>query len=812
MTFDLDDSSYGDDPYADIISKLQDLNNKRDYKGAIAFIEELSDEYRKDNAIIGCLASAYMALGEYKKAEEALKDVDFSESTENIELYHYTLASLKMLEGDEVLAMLEAKRTLKLLPSKAGMIEHMFNLLHSASESLCKKKKRGFPKHRKYGEANYRHIEERLEEYFAFPPSVTYSSKQADADSDVKIITRSQMNRYGVTTIYTCGLSKYSSNTSRFIKKAGFERQEVMIEFPSSWNEFSSNEKERMLYRDMIHIVEVIVALIASGQPVFWSSTFSTEPIFSPESPFKGGAIIYPSNLIELETIEGDDINLHQIYLLKEEDVEFISNNAIQSFMALLNQEEDFVIDLNDKYFDVYENYVVEHDRPHNLPWNAFDSAEIHMESIKNQGLKKEDSYKHMAYYLRWIVENGLASDLLKNLLKNAGGNYFYLVESLSGILTYDLLSQRGEAFTRCYYSFYKPGKSFFSDMLEMARGFNPNAKDDPELYLILPYSDIFYAVARHVTSLFWKSFKKTEKRRDMMKPINIPERKKLVFLNEEILLNGSRIMYAYREKPVDRSDSGWRLNNIMEQIDDAGSTAMPISELSYIEPRLDRILDASVGSHFFFVAPEGKFINISKPRERKEPDFGFTSYSIDVQDVHIRMMEKSDAFFFQKKANLILDPKFIKRFNPNPESTVCESIEMAKENAMLDGFDWNEDIVGNIEGEDDHTLLSELFGPLAEGTLEKGKNILDYISPVEDFKDYARLKNTLMFLEKKFGLRGQIALTDRIILTLDKPLREKEALMAATVIYSYAPYDRDDKIGEITSRLIKHKVASIII
>ncbi len=810
MTFEFDDAfdEFEDDIQA-VVDHIRLLNNDNKIDEVISYILSLPDSVRNNNVVLGCLSSSYLIKGEYEKAEKALLQIDMNDPDFNKGgIYSYTLASIKAGEGKYAEALREGKRALMQNPTSEGLIERIFSLIADISEKLVEAGKKGLPFHKKYAYENIDYIREELYDYFGLDKSDRrHHFMFVHGIDDVELHFVENESRYGVNYMFTVGLSKYAVDTSTFIRKAGFERIELMLEIPSEWNSKTKNRKASALFKEMKTLIEVFVHLVARRRMLFWSSYFSDIGMFTNPDLFQGACAVFPVEMFECTTLEGDDVNLYQLYALRKEDVDFIKDHSIQTFIAEVNKLEDLVIDGRDHYFDISSN-IAPPERPQVLEWNEIDNVKVHLNLLERENLPPESTYTHMAIYLRWMDEHDLVAEGFKEVMTKYGNDYVkYMKEEQNGVLPYWIFTKRGADFSEYFYEFYKIGYTYPYLLVCYTEEYFGKDKED-KTYLDIPYSEDYYAWMSDKIDVAWKKFKEFEERVEGFKPIDIPERNKDAYINEEILLNDGNITFAYKEKPVDAADSGWRFNNEDKELDKAHAVSIRISDAMEMNRDLDRILNAKEGKAFF--ARKRKFSPFSWPGKSTEPEFGFPTEEVEVDDVHRMMLSDESLVFFQKRSSLVLDGTLGRK--PYDELAVSKMIAKAKKEALYDGFDWDEDIVGEIEGEEDHTMQAEIFPPLLMAKTEGNTTILDYVSPVKDENGYSKLYNTSTYLSRKFGLVGKIALYDRLIFVETRRLTEPEALEAATVIYAYAPEKRKDTIGEIASRLLKCHVASIIV
>src|SRR5262245_6883638 len=137
---------------------------------------------------------------------------------------------------------------------------------------------------------------------------------------------------------------------------------------------------------------------------------------------------------------------------------------------------------------------------------HVYDKADYHYETIREEGLPDEHAGNHIVLFLRWLIENGLVSELFvtegaEPLARWRAGELGIhgLFEWWDEVLVSDMLSDEGNAFAMRYFD-YDNGK-YLEDLRQTLQGALPS-----EFHIA--YSDENYAKLRPVIDRRYANWK----------------------------------------------------------------------------------------------------------------------------------------------------------------------------------------------------------------------------------------------------------------------------------------------------------------
>ncbi|MFT3685257.1 MAG: hypothetical protein QM783_10090 [Phycisphaerales bacterium] len=94
---------------------------------------------------------------------------------------------------------------------------------------------------------------------------------------------------------------------------------------------------------------------------------------------------------------------------------------------------------------------------------HAYDKAKYHDETVQGHGLPEEHASNHIVYFLRWLIDRRLTSDLLEtesdglvDSVRRGDNTIHDLFNHWDRCLVDDMLSDEGNAFAMVYFDYEK--------------------------------------------------------------------------------------------------------------------------------------------------------------------------------------------------------------------------------------------------------------------------------------------------------------------------------------------------------------------
>ena len=374
-----------------------------------------------------------------------------------------------------------------------------------------------------YTEEEMEAVEEHIEQYFGKFENVFHELVSPDIHVDICVVPPSEERDY--CTLVTMGMGAHRMNVPEELAEYKLERAELAIALPADWKLDQESMKDEKWYWP-IRLLKSLARLplncdswlghghtVENREPFADNTNLCTAILISPQGTEDGSEVCTLPN--------GEEVNFYQVIPLYADELDYkLAHDAD----ALLEKMAGI-------------SFVVHPNRPDAVTTQALDSGELlmddsiamddaswHLESIeeKELGIDPINAYNHMAIYLRWCMEHDLMGDdflkeygeVVKRVKSDPGHTDLrsFIREELLGCLYSALFNKTGRVFAHYYYggadSPYYP-----SDIDDYAlQYFGPERYHSNEFreeaYLFIPFDEDYYqAMAKIIEERFvnWK-------------------------------------------------------------------------------------------------------------------------------------------------------------------------------------------------------------------------------------------------------------------------------------------------------------------
>ncbi|MCR5707633.1 MAG: suppressor of fused domain protein [Ruminococcus sp.] len=347
-------------------------------------------------------------------------------------------------------------------------------------------------------------IEEHITEHIGDFPKVFRDNSPKDLKIDIAVIPPDD-DRYFLTLV-TMGLGAYKMNLPKELRGQGLERAELVLCLPANWD-FNTEVPETMwpveLLNRIAHLPVRHRSWIGRGHSVDYSKPFTEETDLS--------AVLLLSPSFGKETSvctlpNGEKVNFYQVIPLYDIEMRYKIDHGTDALLDRFGDELDPVVDLDRR--PVVDASTFE----------LIDRVEDHSSKIEDKQLdiSEINGANHIAMFLRWCIERDLIDDEFKDFFADELESIRrgeldirkFLLNSLSGELTKEILNEEGKAFASFYYDFYAEPDSpcYPEDVDRVALEYFGKEKYEceefaDEAYLFLPYGDDYYArISRYIS------------------------------------------------------------------------------------------------------------------------------------------------------------------------------------------------------------------------------------------------------------------------------------------------------------------------
>ena len=355
-----------------------------------------------------------------------------------------------------------------------------------------------------YTEEELAAVEGHIQQYFGKFGHVFHELSSPDIHVDICVVPPSQERDY--YTLVTMGMGAHRMNVPEALAEYKLERAELAIALPRNWKLKHEDLKNERWYWP-IRLLKTLARLpIASDTWLGFGHTMDNEEDFAENTKLCAAILTPPQGTedgSEVCTLPGgEEVNFYQVLPLYRDELEY-----------KLAHDADALLDKMNGI-----SFVAEPDRQNaatsgtlsdgNLIGNMDDAA-WHLETIREKHLPVDEinAYNHMAIYLRWCMEHDLMSvEFIERYseqyqafladIKQADLRSF-IRDVLKGQLFGALFNEKGAAFAGYYYgesdSPYYPSDidSYAVSVIGPERNYSEEIQD--EAYLFIPFDEDYY-------------------------------------------------------------------------------------------------------------------------------------------------------------------------------------------------------------------------------------------------------------------------------------------------------------------------------
>ena len=361
-----------------------------------------------------------------------------------------------------------------------------------------------------YTEEEMEAVEEHIEQYFGKFENVFHELVSPDIHVDICVVPPSEERDY--CTLVTMGMGAHRMNVPEELAEYKLERAELAIALPADWKLDQESMKDEKWYWPIRLLKSLARFPIASDTWLGFGHTMDNKENFAENTKLCAAILTGPQSTEEGGEVctlpGGEEVNFYQVIPLYRDELEYKLAHDADALLGKMNGI----------------SFVVEPDRQDAITRGTLsnddfdgemDDASYHIESIEEKELPIDpiNAYNHMAIYLRWCMEHDLmGEDFLKEyseVAKQVKADPAsvdlreFIRDELDGCLFSVLFNQQGRAFAGYYYgegdSPYYP-----ADVDDNAlRFFCPERYHSDEFqdeaYLFIPFDEDYYQAMAEV-------------------------------------------------------------------------------------------------------------------------------------------------------------------------------------------------------------------------------------------------------------------------------------------------------------------------
>lgn len=609
-----------------------------------------------------------------------------------------------------------------------------------------------------YSEDEMSAIEHHIKNTFGEFENVFHELVSPDIHVDICVVPPSDERDY--YTLVTMGMGAHRMNVPEELAEYKLERAELAIALPPDWKLDEESLKDERWYWP-IGLLKVLARLpISNDTWLGFGHTMDKQSPFAEDTELCAALLVGPQDVVwnggEVCILpSGEEVNFYQVIPLYRNEMEYKMEHDAD---ALLKKMAGISFVVN----PTRQNAITRGTLAEEEFTGDMDDAAWHLESIQEKGLPVNEinAYNHMAIYLRWCIEHDLMSaefmeryweqvqpfmaDLSRADLRG------FIRDQLKGQLFGALFNKEGAAFAGYYYG-EADSPYFPSDIDNYALEYFGSEqyysdKFQDEAYLFIPFDENYYQAMAKVM----------EKR----------------FANWQ--------GQSFDEATLEPSDLA---EAMMEYLD---------CECTYFPSMTD---DDPIMSAY----------NYAKRESVKE---GFVPVLIKADDEILWEClimnsdpdsDGEDDFAFDPDKVAEYRKKMLSAPVENSKAVLEEMIGQRKEEAEDDDMDWDEEILGEMEGGYDNRRFSSYWNSdnnmtypliLAKIPVKNPWEIFAYL-PFGGWNECPNTPELMAVAKYWFEQHGAVPAAmshDELEFLLPAPVPEEKAMDAAVELYGFCP------------------------
>ena len=624
-----------------------------------------------------------------------------------------------------------------------------------------------------YTEEEMEAVEGHIQQYFGKVENVFHELVSPDIHVDICMVPPTEERDY--CTLVTMGMGAHRMNVPEELVEYKLERAELAIALPADWKLDQESMKDEKWYWPIRLLKSLARLPIASDTWLGFGHTMDNKENFAENTKLCAAILTGPQSTEEGGEVctlpGGEEVNFYQVIPLYEDELDYKLEHDVD---ALLNKMRGISFVVNPTRQNAITRGTLSND---NFD-GEMDDASYHLESIEEKELPIDpiNAYNHMAIYLRWCMEHDLMGEeflaeygeIVEKVKADSASVDLreFIRDKLDGCLFSVLFNHQGRAFAGYYYgegdSPYYP-----ADVDDNAlRFFGPERYHSDEFqdeaYLFIPFDEDYYQAMAEVIEERFTNWQGQDFNEDTLEPSEVAQA-------------------------------------IMEYLD---------CECTYFPSMAD---DDPIMSAYSYAQRLGV-------RE------GFVPVLIQADDetlleclvMNADPKNDVDIYEFDLKAVTEYRKKMLSTPVKDGKAVLEELTGQRKEEAEDDDMDWDEEVLGEMEGGEPNDRFSsywdddtEITYPLilAKIPVKNPWEIFAYLpfGNWNDCPDTPELMAAAKYWFEQYGAVPAAMSHDELEFLLPAPVPKEKAMDAAVELYGFCPdldQNEDGSIGSLADVL----------
>ena len=386
-----------------------------------------------------------------------------------------------------------------------------------------------------YTEEEMEAVEGHIQQYFGKVENVFHELVSPDIHVDICMVPPTEERDY--CTLVTMGMGAHRMNVPVELAEYKLERAELAIALPADWKLDQESMKDEKWYWP-IRLLKSLARL-----PINCDSWLGHGHTVENREPFADNTKLCTATLIGPQDTEdgsevctlpgGEEVNFYQVIPLYEDELDYKLEHDTD---ALLNKMRGISFVVNPTRQDAITRGTLSNDDFD----GEMDDASYHIESIEEKELPIDpiNAYNHMAIYLRWCMEHDLmGEDFLKEyseVAKQVKADPAsvdlreFIRDELDGCLFSVLFNHQGRAFAGYYYgegdSPYYPADVDDNALCFFGPERYHSDEFQDEAYLFIPFDEDYYQAMAEVIEERFENWQGQDFDEDTLEPSEVAQ------------------------------------------------------------------------------------------------------------------------------------------------------------------------------------------------------------------------------------------------------------------------------------------------
>ena len=386
-----------------------------------------------------------------------------------------------------------------------------------------------------YTEEEMEAVEGHIQQYFGKVENVFHELVSPDIHVDICMVPPTEERDY--CTLVTMGMGAHRMNVPEELVEYKLERAELAIALPADWKLDQESMKDEKWYWP-IRLLKSLARL-----PINCDSWLGHGHTVENREPFADNTKLCTATLIGPQDTEdgsevctlpgGEEVNFYQVIPLYEDELDYKLEHDTD---ALLNKMRGISFVVNPTRQDAITRGTLSNDDFD----GEMDDASYHIESIEEKELPIDpiNAYNHMAIYLRWCMEHDLMGEeflaeygeVVEKVKADSASVDLreFIRDELDGCLFSVLFNQQGRAFAGYYYgegdSPYYPADVDDNALRFFGPGRYHSDEFQDEAYLFIPFDEDYYQAMAEVIGERFENWQGQDFDEDTLEPSEVAQ------------------------------------------------------------------------------------------------------------------------------------------------------------------------------------------------------------------------------------------------------------------------------------------------